>query len=57
MAEISTWADENKNNSTGPWHYLNLPLGLNHKQFVDAVSKQGNDNVYSAILKVEAMYP
>ncbi|MDN5285698.1 MAG: hypothetical protein JWR38_1972 [Mucilaginibacter sp.] len=54
MADVSTWADENRDKTTAPWHYLNLPLGLNHEQFAEAVSKQGNDNVYSAILKVEA---
>jgi hypothetical protein len=55
MTDVSTWADENRDVKTAPWHYLNLPLGLNHEQFVDAVSKQGTDNVYSAILKVEAI--
>lgn len=54
MAEISTWADENRDNKTAPWHYLNLPLGLNHQQFVEIVSNQGNDNVYAALLKAEA---
>jgi hypothetical protein len=54
MAEVSTWADENRNKETAPWHFLNLPLGLNHQQFVEAVGKQGNDNVYTAILKAEA---
>ncbi|QEC74631.1 S1/P1 nuclease [Mucilaginibacter ginsenosidivorax] len=55
ITNVSTWADENRDKATSSWHYLNLPLGLNHDQFLDAVSKQGNDNVYSAILKVEAM--
>lgn len=55
IENVSTWADENRDAKTAPWHYLNLPLGLNHEQFVDVVSKQGNDNVYSAILKVEAV--
>jgi hypothetical protein len=55
ITDVSTWADENRDKATAPWHYLNLPLGLNHEQFVDAVSKQGNDNVYAAILKVEAI--
>ncbi|MDN3583843.1 S1/P1 nuclease [Mucilaginibacter flavus] len=53
MADVSTWADENRDNSTRPWHYLNLPLGLNHQQFVEVVSNQGGDNVYSALNKVE----
>ncbi|NHA03318.1 S1/P1 nuclease [Mucilaginibacter sp. HC2] len=55
MPEVSTWADENKDKTTAPWHYLNLPLGLSHEQFTDAVSKQGSDNIYSAILKEEAI--
>jgi hypothetical protein len=53
MADVSTWADENRDPNTAPWHYLNLPLGLNHEAFVKAVS-QSDNNVYSAILKMEA---
>lgn len=53
MADVATWADENRNNTTAPWHFLNLPLGLTHEQFVKYVSESDN-NVYSAILKTEA---
>lgn len=53
MADVSTWADENRNPKTSPWHFLNLPLGLTHEQFVKAVTESDN-NVYSAILKTEA---
>jgi S1/P1 Nuclease len=53
MADVATWADENRNNTTAPWHFLNLPLGLTHEQFVKFVSESDN-NVYSAILKTEA---
>ena len=53
MADVSTWADENKNRTTAPWHFLNLPSGLTHDQFVQAVSTSDN-NVYTAILKTEA---
>jgi hypothetical protein len=53
MADVSTWADENRNPKTAPWHYLNLPLGLTHEAFIKAVS-QSDNNVYSAILKMEA---
>ncbi|PTQ92407.1 S1/P1 nuclease [Mucilaginibacter yixingensis] len=53
MADVSTWADENRNPKTAPWHFLNLPLGLTHEQFVKAVTESDN-NVYSAILKTEA---
>jgi hypothetical protein len=54
MADVATWADENRNNTTAPWHFLNLPLGLSHEQFVQAV-QQSDNNVYTAILKAEAM--
>jgi len=53
MADVATWADENKNKATSPWHFLNLPLGLNHEQFVQAV-QQSDNNTYTAILKTEA---
>ncbi|MCR8560308.1 S1/P1 nuclease [Mucilaginibacter sp. BJC16-A38] len=53
MAEVATWADENKSSTTAPWHFLNLPLGLTHEQFVKFVSESDN-NVYTAILKTEA---
>jgi hypothetical protein len=52
MVEVSTWADENKDRNTAPWHFLNLPLGLSHADFVKAV-QQSDSNVYTAILKVE----
>ncbi|MDN5289046.1 MAG: hypothetical protein JWR38_5320 [Mucilaginibacter sp.] len=58
MPDASNWADEIRNQpeykTTGPWHFVNLPLGLNHEQFVEAVGKQDNDNIYTAILKTEA---
>ena len=53
MADVATWADENKNKATAPWHFLNLPLGLSHEQFVKAV-QQSDNNTYTAILKTEA---
>lgn len=53
MSDVATWADENKNRATAPWHFINLPLGLNHTQFVQAV-QQGDNNTYTAILKTEA---
>jgi len=53
MADVSTWADENKNLTTAPWHFLNLPGGLTHEQFVQTVT-QSDNNIYTAILKTEA---
>jgi hypothetical protein len=53
LAEVSTWADEHRSSETAPWHFLNLPLGLDHAQFV-AFVKASDANVYTAILKAEA---
>lgn len=53
MADVSTWADETRTNTSAPWHFLNLPLGLTHEQFIQAV-QQSDNNVYTAILKTEA---
>src|SRR3954471_18777932 len=53
MPDVATWADENKDRKTAPWHFLNLPLGLSHEAFVQTVS-QSDNNVYTAILKTEA---
>jgi hypothetical protein len=53
MADVATWADENKNPRTAAWHYLNLPIGLSHEEFIRQVS-QSDNNIYIAILKTEA---
>ncbi|GAA4920029.1 S1/P1 nuclease [Mucilaginibacter defluvii] len=53
MEDVSTWADENRDPKTAPWHYINLPLGLTRDAFVKAVQESDN-NVYTAILKTEA---
>ena len=55
MGQVSTWADEHKNPTTGKWHFLNLPLGLNHDQFVTSVNNAGKNNIYHVILKEEAI--
>lgn len=57
IADIASWADEVRNRpeykQTGPWHYVDLELGMNHEQFAAAIKAQGADNVYGAILKCE----
>jgi len=50
MEEVSTWADENRDPKTAPWHYINLPLGLSHEAFVKAVQESDN-NVYTSALR------
>jgi S1/P1 Nuclease len=57
IADIASWADEVRNQpeykQTGPWHYVDLPLGYSYEQFATEVKKQGADNVYGAMLHCE----
>ncbi len=58
MADIASWADQVRNQAayknTAPWHFLDLPAGLNYDQFKAAVLSQSEPNIYSAIIKCEA---
>lgn len=55
LADVSNWADDVRPTPeykyTAPWHYLNVPPGLNYNEFSKAVTTQQTDNVYSAILQ------
>jgi hypothetical protein len=59
IADIASWADEVRNQpaykQTGSWHYINAELGLSYDQFSAVVKSQGENNVYGAILKYEAV--
>ncbi|HEY4110060.1 S1/P1 nuclease [Puia sp.] len=57
LADVSTWADEIRGQAeyrqTGSWHYVNLPLGLNFAEFQKKVQGMSEENVYSALQKME----
>jgi hypothetical protein len=57
LAEASTWPDEVRSQPeykhTGPWHYINLPLGLGEPDFEKTVKGMTQENVYSALLQQE----
>jgi hypothetical protein len=57
LADISTWPDEVRGQAayrhTGPWHYINLPLGLGYADFEAKVKGMSQENVYSALLQQE----
>jgi hypothetical protein len=59
LADVSTWADEVRNQSdyrhTGSWHFLNLPPGLSFPEFEKQVKGESGENVYSAILVQESI--
>ncbi|HEV2478570.1 MAG TPA: S1/P1 nuclease [Puia sp.] len=54
LADVSTWADEVRPQpeyrQTGPWHYINLPLGLSYGEFKSRVENMLEANVYSALV-------
>jgi len=57
LADVSTWADEVRGKpeykQTGPWHYVNLPMGLSFAEFQKRVEGMSEENVYSALEKME----
>ena len=57
LSEVANWADNTRNQSeyrnTAAWHFLNISLGLNYQQFVQAVKNQNNENIYTALIKCE----
>jgi hypothetical protein len=57
LADVSTWADEVRSKpeyqETGPWHYINLPMGLSFGEFQQRVEGMSGDNVFSALERLE----
>jgi hypothetical protein len=57
LADVSTWADEVRGKpeyqQTGPWHYINLPLGLSYEEFRSRVEGMSEANVYTALQQQE----
>jgi hypothetical protein len=57
LAEISTWPDEVRSQpayrNTAPWHYINLPPGLDFADFETKVKAMTQVNVYSALQQQE----
>ncbi len=55
LADVSTWADEvrrqDQYKQTEPWHYINLPLGLDYDGFKGKVENMLESNVYSALVE------
>ena len=53
LAMVSTYADEvrsyKEHAHTGPWHYVNIPLGLDYTTFKSQLDTLSKPNVYKAI--------
>jgi S1/P1 Nuclease len=54
LADVANWADSVRSlpayKQTGPWHYINLPLGLDYDAFKGRVENMLEANVYSALV-------
>lgn len=59
LADVSTWADEVRGQQeyrhTGPWHYINLPLGLTYAEFRQRVEGMSEESVYTALQQQERL--
>ena len=57
LADVSSWADEvrgeSEYRSTGSWHYINVPLGLNFTDFQKMVEGMSEKNVITALEEQE----
>jgi hypothetical protein len=53
LADIASWADDNRDRSTAAWHFINVPLGLSFDEFKQQV--EGKEDVYTALVKEESI--
>ncbi|MGZ3886143.1 MAG: S1/P1 nuclease, partial [Flavisolibacter sp.] len=57
LSDVANWADEVRRSpeyrTTGPWHYINLPLGLSRSEFDNMVTGMQDPNVYQAVRQME----
>lgn len=53
MADVASWADEVRNQPeykhTGPWHFVNLPLGYGYAEFDKQLKAKTEANAYQAL--------
>ena len=56
LTMVSTWPDETLYSTspefkqTGPWHYINIEMGLDYAHFTQALTAQTGPNVYTQLL-------
>lgn len=53
LPDVASWADENRDRSTAPWHFINVELGLSFDDFKAQVAAK--ENVYTALNKEEVI--
>jgi hypothetical protein len=53
IADVAGWADDNRDRTTAPWHFINVGPGLSFDDFKDQVSNKVD--VYTALVKEEGI--
>src|SRR6201995_4010466 len=53
LANVASWADDNRDRSTAPWHFINVELGLSYNDFAKQVERQ--QDVYTVLQNQEAI--
>ncbi|HTD98508.1 MAG TPA: S1/P1 nuclease [Mucilaginibacter sp.] len=53
LADVASWADDNRDRSTSSWHFINVELGLSFEDFSKQVSSK--EDVYTALVKEEGI--
>jgi len=53
LADVASWADDNRDRSTADWHYINVETGLSFDEFKQQV--ESKQDVYTALVKQEAI--
>jgi hypothetical protein len=53
IADVASWADEVRSKPeykhTGPWHFVNLPLGYGYGEFLQQLKAKSEPNAYQAL--------
>jgi len=53
LADVASWADDNRDRTTAPWHFINVETGLSFDEFKQQV--EAGTNVYTMLLKEEGI--
>ena len=53
LADVASWADDNRGRSTASWHFINVELGLSFDDFKRQVAAK--EDVYTALQRQEAI--
>jgi len=53
LADVASWADDNRDRTTASWHFINVETGLSFEDFKQQVT--AGTNVYTVLVKEEGI--